>query len=147
MFGHSAGSQFVHRMVLFKPGARIAKAVAANAGSYTMPTLDFRFPFGLAGTQTTEAHLARALRVPLVVLLGEKDTDPRDELLPREPEAMLQGEHRFVRGQTFYRAAQSVAERLKADWRWTLSTVPEVGHDNALMAPAAARVLFESKQD
>ena len=33
---------------------------------------------------------------------------------------------------------------LKADYRWTLATVPGVGHDNAMMAPAAARAMFET---
>jgi poly(3-hydroxybutyrate) depolymerase len=142
IFGHSAGAQFVHRMVLFKPGARIAKAVAANAGSYTMPSQDVKFPFGLAGSRLAEANLDKGFRVPLVVLLGDQDTDPHDELLPREPEALAQGEHRFTRGQTFFRAAKAAAERSQSEWQWTLSTVPGVGHDNALMAPAAARALF-----
>src|SRR3546814_13949249 len=37
LYGHSAGAQFVHRMVSFMPEARIEAAVAANAGCYTMP--------------------------------------------------------------------------------------------------------------
>jgi poly(3-hydroxybutyrate) depolymerase len=142
IFGHSAGSQFVHRMVFLLPEARIAKAVAANAGSYTMPQAGIKYPFGLGGTKLTEADLARPFQVPLVVLLGEADTDPNDELLPREPEAMAQGEHRFARGHTFFRAAQAAAARLKTPFKWTLATVPGVGHDNALMAPAAAKALF-----
>jgi poly(3-hydroxybutyrate) depolymerase len=142
IFGHSAGSQFVHRMVLFKPDARIAKAVAANAGSYTMPSTDVKFPFGLGSSKLAGKNLNHAFRVPLVVLLGDQDIDPNDELLPREPEAMAQGVHRYARGQTFFSAAKATAERSKADWQWTLGTVPGVGHDNALMAPAAARAMF-----
>ena len=46
LFGHSAGAQFVHRMVLFQHG-RIALAVTANAGSYTLPDFETQFPFGL----------------------------------------------------------------------------------------------------
>ena len=130
-------------MILFKPGVRIAKAVAANAGSYTMPTTEVKFPFGLGTTHLNEPSLRGAFGVPLVVLLGEADIDPNDELLPREPEAMAQGSHRFARGKTFFAAAKSVAAGLKTDYRWTLSTVPGVGHDNALMAPAAAQELFQ----
>lgn len=142
MFGHSAGSQFVHRMVFLKPSARIARAVAANAGSYTMPRDDIRYPFGLGGTKLTEASLAKAFGVPLVVLLGEEDTDPNDELLPRDRDAKTQGEHRFARGQTFFHAAQAAAKKLQTRFAWKLATVPGVGHDNALMAPAAAAALF-----
>ncbi len=39
MFGHSAGSQFVHRFLFWKPTARVDVAVAANAGWYTMMQL------------------------------------------------------------------------------------------------------------
>ncbi|MEI6703768.1 MAG: hypothetical protein WCL71_09590, partial [Deltaproteobacteria bacterium] len=37
LYGHSAGGQFVHRMLLFKSDARIRRAVAANPGFYTLP--------------------------------------------------------------------------------------------------------------
>jgi pimeloyl-ACP methyl ester carboxylesterase len=144
IFGHSAGSQFVHRMLFYKPGARFAKAIAANAGSYTFPTAAITFPFGLGGTSQQEDGLGKVFGVPLVVLLGEKDTDPNDELLPREPEAMEQGPHRFARGKKFFAAAKAAAQALKTDFRWTLATVPGVDHDNAKMAPAAARALFET---
>jgi hypothetical protein len=39
---------------------------------------------------------------PLVVLLGKKDTDPKDKYLPRDAGARAQGEHRFARGHTSY---------------------------------------------
>ena len=35
--GHSAGAQFVHRIVTLLPDARYSRAVAANAGLYIMP--------------------------------------------------------------------------------------------------------------
>jgi poly(3-hydroxybutyrate) depolymerase len=144
IFGHSAGSQFVHRMLFFKPKVRFEKAIAANAGSYTLPTAQIEFPFGLAGTDRHEANLRSVFRVPLVVLLGEADIDTNDELLPRQPEAMAQGPHRFARGQKFFADAREVASRQKTDFHWSLATVAGVGHDNALMAPAAARALFEA---
>ena len=37
LFGHSAGSQFAHRFLYYKPDARVEKAILANAGWYTMP--------------------------------------------------------------------------------------------------------------
>jgi pimeloyl-ACP methyl ester carboxylesterase len=52
IYGHSAGGQFVHRMVLFLPEARYATAVTANAGWYTMPTFSGKkFPYGLVTIQ------------------------------------------------------------------------------------------------
>ncbi len=38
VFGHSAGAQFTHRLITFVPCARVLRAVAANAGWYTLPS-------------------------------------------------------------------------------------------------------------
>jgi poly(3-hydroxybutyrate) depolymerase len=141
-FGHSAGGQFLHRMVLMKPDARIALAVAANSGSYTMPDPGVKFPYGLGGLDYPDDRLKKALAAPLVVLLGEKDTDPKDQYLPRGREAMAQGPHRLARGKGFMEQAGKAADRVGVKLGWRSETVPDVGHDNALMAPAAARLMF-----
>jgi poly(3-hydroxybutyrate) depolymerase len=145
IFGHSAGAQFVHRMVLFKSRLRMAGAVAANSGNYTMPVYATPFPHGLDQSGLGEEQLKKALSLPLVVLLGEKDTDPNDRYLPKDPASRAQGAHRLERGRNFFNAAGEEARRLGVDLKWKLETVPDVGHDNALMAPAAARILFEKE--
>ena len=43
IYGHSEGGQFVHRLVLFLPEARYARAVAANPGWYTIPTFEMTY--------------------------------------------------------------------------------------------------------
>jgi len=50
LFGHSAGGQFVHRMVSLGFRERVAVAVSANAGTYAMPDLSTPWPFGLGQT-------------------------------------------------------------------------------------------------
>lgn len=146
LFGHSAGSQFVHRMVQFKTGARIALAVTANAGSYTMPTFDTEFPYGLAKSEMTDSRLKSAFGVPMLVLLGERDVDPNDKYLPKNPESMAQGPFRLARGNNFFRTAETEAKRLNVPLRWTKTVVANVGHDNAKMAPVAARAMFDSRE-
>ncbi|XZE18433.1 serine hydrolase [Pirellulaceae bacterium SH449] len=143
IFGHSAGGQFVHRMVMMKPDARLALAIAANAGSYTLPDFATSFPYGLGGMDYQETRLADALAAPLVIMLGEEDTDPNDRYLPRGESAMAQGPHRFARGQRFMELAEQAAERLGISTEWQITTVPGVGHDNAKLARPAADLISE----
>lgn len=140
LYGHSAGAQLVHRLLTFAWSPRIAYAVAANAGSYTIPAFDIDYPFGLRGTAFAEADLPHLLARPLTVLLGEDDNDAGHENLPRQPGAMAQGPHRFARGQRYFQAAQAIATRLRLPFAWQLVTVPGVAHSNPGMAPAAAAI-------
>ena len=145
IYGHSAGAQFVHRFLMHVPEARVARAVAANAGWYTMPDFNVALPYGLQGSAVSEGDLNRALRQPLTILLGEADTDPDDPNLRRTDEAMEQGPHRLYRGRAFYEAALIAAGQAGVALNWNLVTVPEVGHDNARMAPAAVPFLARLK--
>lgn len=147
IYGHSAGAQFVHRFALLMPEARFHAAVSANAGAYAMPDLGAAYPFGLRGAPVDEAGLKRALAKPMVVLLGTADNDPGHESLPREPEAMAQGPHRFARGRAFYDSARAKAAALGVRFAWQLRTVEGVGHKNDLMAVAAAPMLGQPSGD
>jgi hypothetical protein len=138
LFGHSAGSQFLHRFLYYVPDARAKRAIAANAGWYTMPDFGVRYPYGLAGSGVKEEVLAAYFARDLVVLLGGADTLREDEDLRKTPEAELQGAHRFDRGHTFYRVARAKAESLGVEFNWRLQEVPGAGHSNADMTPAAA---------
>jgi hypothetical protein len=143
IYGHSAGGQFVHRLVLFLPEARYAVAVAANTGWYTMPTFGGdAFPYGLRGSGSTPELLERAFGRRFVVLLGEEDTDAHDPFLRTSKKARRQGRNRFERGQAFYATAEREAARMGIPLNWTLETVPGVAHFDELMMPAAARVLL-----
>ena len=138
MFGHSAGSQFLHRFLYYVPEARVKRAIAANAGWYTMPDYGVDYPYGLDGSGVPESVLANYFARDLVVLLGDADTVREDEDLRKAPEAELQGRHRYDRGHTFYRVARAKAGDLGVDFGWRLVEVPGAGHSNAEMTPAAA---------
>jgi predicted esterase len=143
LFGHSAGAQIVHRMVLFAPETRIHTAVAANSGWYTAPTPDVPFPYGLGGLSLPRAALARAYSRDLVLLLGEQD-DARETRghLRESPEADAQGKHRLARGQNFHAVATREGARLGIHPNWRLEIVSGVGHDYRKMGEAAARYLY-----
>lgn len=142
IYGHSAGGQFVHRLAMFMPEARYETAVAANTGWYTMPTFSGkRFPYGLRRSGFSEERLKRAFGRRLVILLGERDTDPDDPHLRRSAGTSRQGATRFERGLAFYDTATKEAERLGVELRWELRTVPGVAHFDQQMMPTAAKIL------
>lgn len=137
LYGHSAGSQFVHRFIFFIPQDRVSKIITANAGWFTAPNLSVNFPYGLNNSPVSKNALKLALQKPVIILLGEADNDPNHKSLRRAKEAMMQGPHRFARGHDFYASGQQAAIDLKVEFNWQLETVPNVGHINGLMAEAA----------
>lgn len=143
IYGHSAGSQFLHRLMFFKPKAKIQKAVCANAGWYTMPDFNQVFPYGLKETQCYDDALRKLFTKNVTVLLGDRDTDPNHRSLRRTPQAMLQGAHRFERGHNFYEVCKQKTAELDVPFQWDLQKVPDVAHSNSGMAPKAAKVLFQ----
>jgi len=142
LFGHSAGAQFVHRFLYFVPDARVTKAVAANAGWWTMPDPAIDFPYGLRGSAVDEAALKNMLQRPLVVLLGTADTDPEDVHLRRTPGALAEGPNRLARGHAFFEAGRRRAEALGVPLGWQLDTAPGVAHSDSGMAAFAVKWLF-----
>lgn len=142
VYGHSAGSQFLHRMLLLAPSALVDRTIAANAGFYTLPVFDTPFPYGLKGTDVPDEQVARFLTWPLVLLLGEADTNPAHRTILRNAEADKQGIHRFARGMHFLEVGRREAAQRGLTLGWRVSTVPGVGHNNRRMAPSAAAQLF-----
>jgi pimeloyl-ACP methyl ester carboxylesterase len=143
LYGHSAGAQFAHRFLLFAASPSVDMVVAANAGWYTLPVADEAFPYGLKGSPAGEADVRAFFARPLVLQLGEEDTNREHRTLRRTPEADRQGEHRFARGKNFMAVAEREAGRLSVPLAWKLVTVPGVGHSNGKMAEHAARELFK----
>lgn len=142
LYGHSAGGQLVHRLATFAWSPSIERAVSANAGSYTLPSAEEELPFGVGGTAVGDDDLRAFFVRPLLVMVGERDVDPRDPHLPVEPAAMRQGPHRFARGHRYLEVARREARRLGAPLAWRLAVAPGVAHDNQAMAPHVGRELF-----
>lgn len=145
LFGHSAGGQFVHRLMSSQPHAPFCAVTAANPGWYTLPTFDCRFPEGLDGVGLDEGHLVRLLAYPLTILAGDQDIATDDPNLPSEPAAKRQGPHRFARALHYFEAGQREAQRRGVPFGWTLQVVPGIGHDGRAMSAACASLWFEGK--
>ena len=54
-----------------------------------------------------------------------------------------QGLHRLARAQYFYESASNQANQINSPFEWELVIVPNVGHNQALMAKAASEILYE----
>ncbi len=141
IYGHSAGAQFVHRLVIFKPDARIRTAIAANAGWYTMPTEAIVFPYGLRNSGKNMNSISDSFAKKLIILLGEKDTDENHKYLRKTAEAMAQGKHRVARGHSFYNTAIRSAKEHKVQLEWKIKVISGVGHSNSRMSTHASKLL------
>lgn len=140
IYGHSAGAQFVHRMLFFLPEANIEYAVSANAGWYLLPDHHHEWPFGLKGIDTLadDAMIRHYLQMPLLLALGDQDLYNTNRL-NTSPPAMQQGENRYSRGYFYFNYCKMLAAELGVPFGWELLSVPGVGHSNAGMAePVAA---------
>ncbi|RDJ26687.1 alpha/beta hydrolase [Bosea caraganae] len=143
IFGHSAGGQFVHRMLATEGGALFTAAMAANSGWYTLPTLERRFPEGLGGAGLDRDALVRWLAYPMIIFAGDRDIVTDDPNLPAQAEALAQGPHRYGRAHFMLDFARTEASRLRVPCNWQLITVGGIGHDGAAMSRAAAAYWFE----
>jgi hypothetical protein len=141
VFGHSAGSQFVHRMLALGYRAHVATAVAANAGTYSMPELETRFPFGLGAVGLTNDDLRMFLQFRLTVMAGTHDTDATAENFPKDPASMHQGATRVERAHRFIANARELGSQLGIHCNWTIVDVPGVAHEGDKMSAAAAPML------
>jgi hypothetical protein len=150
LFGHSAGAQFVHRLITFLPKARVLGAVAANAGWYTLPIsgegAHVAMPYGLRGSPLEHADLRWLFTTPLTVMLGAGDaaTPEADPLLRGTVEAMAQGATRLARGRNYFAIGRARAKAIDETFGWRLAIVPRAGHDVTQVASSAGYFLFQS---
>jgi len=101
LFGHSAGGQFVHRMLSFGFRDRVAVAVSANAGTYAMPDLATPWPFGLGQTDVDTDALRSLLGFRITVMAGTADVSTTGRFFPKGPRSMRQGATRYERAHNY----------------------------------------------
>jgi predicted esterase len=141
IFGHSAGGQFVHRMVMLLPEARIKTAIAANAGFYTFPDEDLKYPYGSKNTPITDNSIKKSFKKQLIILLGENDNDPKLGTFRETKLAMKQGAHRLKRGSNFYQKSSELATETSSIFNWEIDTIEKVGHNYRKMSSQAVKYI------
>lgn len=137
LYGHSAGGSFVHMFMMFKPDAKVAEAVSANAAFFAMPTMAENYPFGFKNIKPKTSQIREWLRSDLTILLGEEDTGPRTKALSNGPKGRAQGPSVYARGLMFHHNGLRVAADMELDLAWTLDIAHGVGHSNKNMIPHA----------
>lgn len=142
LFGHSAGGQFVHRLLSVLTPDVFTQVAAGNPGWYTLPLLELPFPEGLGGTPANADSLARLFASPLSILAGDQDTETIDPHLPSEPAALRQGPHRYARALNYFSTAQAEAARRALPFHWKIHTVEGIGHDGQAMSNVCAHLWF-----
>jgi hypothetical protein len=143
LWGHSAGGQFVHRLLATQAHEMFEAVGAANSGWYTMPTLDGAFPEGLGGIGLTRDDVVRLLAYKLVIFAGDCDIETGADNLPKHAAAMQQGPHRFARAHYYLKSGRAAAAELGVPCNWRLVVVPGVGHDGMRMSAFAAAHWFD----
>lgn len=136
VIGHSGGAQFAARLAMYLPG-EARRIVAANAGSYTFPAPDVRFPYGLGGLPPELADdetLRRYLAAPLTLFLGTGDIEQNEsDGFDFSAAAMHQGSHRLARGHHFFATMKALAARHGWTFNWRLVETPGIAHSGSLM--------------
>jgi hypothetical protein len=144
LFGHSAGGQYVHRMLSFGYREHVGVAVSANAGTYAMPDLSTDWPWGLGATGLTPDDLRALLDFPLTIMAGTADIKTTGRFFPGGKKSMKQGPHRHARAHAYLATGQKAAETQGVPLRWRVIDVPDVGHDGRRMSDAAAPLIAEA---
>jgi poly(3-hydroxybutyrate) depolymerase len=143
LLGHSAGGQFLHRLLLFKPNLPVARAVISAAGWYTLPTDTLDYPYGLGLAPVSVQNQRQFLETPITIQVGASDNDPNAPFLRRNVLADQQGTNRLERAIFFHSFAQSRAGALQSSFNWRLEVVPNLNHNYSPAIQVGADLLFK----
>ncbi len=144
-WGHSAGSQFLQRFILYLPNSKLDIAVCSNAGWYTVPEFGVDFPYGIDLSLLSIQNLTDAFNKRVIVHLGQNDTNPNSPGLRHNTIVdNQQGLNRLVRGQYFFTTSQETALDLDVNYNWDKDEVSGVAHNAQLMANDALQHILNS---
>ena len=142
IFGFSAGAQFVHRFIQFKPNARFDKVVAGAAGWYTVPDNTIPFPYGHENSILNSTNLDNLLSSDLYIQVGALDNNPNSAGLRHNEYADAQGLNRVTRAVHFFETGQNISESNNYDFNWSLHIIQGAGHNLIPNADNACNLMF-----
>jgi len=142
IIGHSAGGQFAHRFVMFKPNARFDKVIASASGWYTVPDVTIDFPYGFKKSPLENLSLSLLYSKKLHVQVGSQDNDPNSPGLRHNAQADAQGLNRLDRANHFYNFAYDYAQENAIPFQWQFTIALGLNHDYPPAINYAADLIF-----
>ena len=110
--GYSGGAQFVHRYALHYP-QQIAGLVVSSAGWYSFPDVGLGYPYGIAETVSLqEPDLEQMLALPMLITIGEADTERDSSLRTGKRIDLQQGNNRFERAISWGKAVRTLQREM-----------------------------------
>ncbi|NEV94577.1 hypothetical protein G3567_10525 [Psychroflexus sp. YR1-1] len=142
VFGFSAGAQFAHRFMLFKPEARFDRVVASAAGWYTVPDPSISFPYGIDKSPIEAISPSSYFSTDFTLQIGTLDNDPNAPALRRNSVVDLQGDNRYDRAYHMFNRSKILTEELSVNFNWSLIETQGNGHDLEGSIPQASDLLY-----
>jgi pimeloyl-ACP methyl ester carboxylesterase len=130
MMGFSGGAQFIHRYAMLFP-QRVRRLVVAAAGWYTYLDPEREFPHGIAPSELSggrAVQVAEFLRIPIRVMIGERDVERDTQLRSTRMVDRQQGKHRLERAIRWVEHLRHDARSRGIDADISLELLPRVGH-------------------
>ncbi|WP_338409000.1 hypothetical protein [uncultured Flavobacterium sp.] len=141
IYGHSAGGQFVHRFMMFKPNARVNKAVVSGSGWYTFPN-NVVFPYGLNESSLENLDLPVFFSKKVCVQVGANDDNPNDAGLRHNVFADAQGLNRKERAIAYFQFCQAQAFTSGSTFQWSFHLIDNADHNYINASENAVHLIF-----
>ena len=138
-WGHSEGTQFLHRFILFMPDNKLNITVCSNASWYSVPESGINFPYGLDKSGISSLTINLAFSKKLYIHLAELETNANAPSLRRnEIVDNQQGIERRASGRYFYDVSKEITNNKQIEFNWIKTEeVSNVGHNASEMAQDA----------
>lgn len=142
VFGHSAGGQFAHRFLMYKPNAKYDTVVVSAPGWYTVTDFDISYPYGFSESPLSSISLSSLFQKKLIVQIGDLDNDPNASSLRHNQFADAQGLNRLDRAQHFYNTANALAQNETLDFQWEFHINEGADHNFIIACENGSELIF-----
>lgn len=139
MFGHSSGSQFTHRFLMFGNSKHCKKYLCANAGLYTFYDITCNYPYGIKNLNKYKERIDKSLTKNVYILAGEQDV--KSKYLNALPNDLKQGKTRYERATNYFNSAINYAKDNHIETNWKFISMPNVQHKSKEVVPFAVKII------